>query len=57
MDEILKYLEEQYALSTADLALPDDERNFLMGQLSMIAEVRDLVEHGLPTEEKDVKDD
>lgn len=55
MDEIIRYLEETYALTDDDLILDDDERWLLRGQRQMIQAVKDLHEHGIP--EKEVDDD
>jgi len=57
MIELIKYLEKQYVITKEDLALPDDERNFFLGQLALIDEIKEIHEHGFPiTEEKDGND-
>ncbi len=48
MDELIKYFEETYIITKEDLALPDDERNFFLGQLAIIDEIKEIVEHGYP---------
>lgn len=53
MDELIQYLEETYTLSKEDLALPDDERNFLLGQLAMIDEIKEIAEKGFPNEDEE----
>jgi len=59
IDEIIAHLEETYAITMEDLALPDDERNFLLGQLALIDEVKEIREKGLPPKdgEEDNKED
>jgi len=51
MDELIRYLEETYQLTKADLALPDDERNFLLGQLSMLDEIKEIHLNGFPNKD------
>lgn len=50
MEELIKYLEETYEITKEDLTLPDDERNFLLGQLSMIDDIKEIHEKGFPNE-------
>ena len=56
MEEIIKYLEETYQITKEDLALPDDERNFLLGQLAMIAEIKEIHELGYPLKDEENKE-
>ena len=51
MEELIKYLEAEYTISKEDLALPDDERNFFLGQLSMIDDIKEIYEKGYPNRE------
>ena len=53
MEEILQHLKETYVITKDDLNLPDDDRNFLLGQLSMIDEIEDLYVNGIPNKESD----
>ena len=53
IDEIIEYLEETYSLTDEDLALPDDERNVLIGQRLIIAQIKDIRENGLPNKDED----
>ena len=55
IEQIIEYLEKEYTISVSDLGLPNDERDFLMGQLSMIAEIKDIAEHGIPNKDEDDK--
>ena len=52
MEELLKYFTKTYIITKEDLALPDDERNFFLGQLAMIDEIKDIYENGFPDEEE-----
>lgn len=54
IDQIIEYLDKTYALTKEDLALPDDERNFLLGQLALIDEIKEIVEKGLPKDEEEL---
>jgi len=51
MEELIEYLRKTYTITKEDLALPDDERNFLLGQLAMIDEVESLYLNGYTNEE------
>ena len=53
MEELIKYFEENYYITKEDLALPDDERNFFLGQLSIIDEIKDILENGFPNKEQE----
>lgn len=46
MEELIKYLEKTYTVTKEDLMLPDDERNFLLGQLSIIEDIKEIYEKG-----------
>ena len=52
MDELIKYLEQQYTITKEDLALPDDERNFFLGQLAMLDEIKDIHLNGFPVKDE-----
>ena len=55
MEELIKYLEQTYIITKEDLALPDDERNFLLGQLSMIDDIKDIYEKGFPNDKEETE--
>lgn len=48
MEELIKYLEKTYQVTKEDLDLPDGDRFFLMGQLSMIDDIKEIYERGYP---------
>lgn len=52
IQSIIDYLQETYTLTKEDLALPDDERNFLLGQLAMIDELKDIAVNGIPSKDE-----
>lgn len=52
MEELIKYLDKTYIITKEDLALPDDERNFFLGQLSMIDDIKNIYEKGFPNAEE-----
>jgi len=51
MEQILEYFDKEYVITKEDLALPDDERNFFLGQLALIDEIKEIIEKGVPTDE------
>ena len=52
MEDLIKYLDKTYIITKEDLALPDDERNFFLGQLSMIDDIKSIYEKGFPNDEE-----
>ena len=53
IDEIIEYLEETYAITDKDLALNDEDRNVLIGQRLIIAELKTIRDKGLPNKKKE----
>ena len=52
IEELIKHLEDVYALSIDDLTLNDTKRANLFGKLELIQEIKELNEKGLPHETK-----
>ena len=48
MEELIRYLEEQYTISREDLLMGDEDRYMLIGQLELLAQIKDIYEKGYP---------
>ncbi len=48
MEELITYLEKQYELSKEDLLMSDEDRYMLVGQLELLAQIKDIYEKGIP---------
>lgn len=48
IEDVIKYLENTYQITTDDLIKSSHERNYLAGQLAMLDEIKDLLNKGIP---------
>ena len=48
MDDLIKYFEDKLTLLPSDLMLEDSDRMILIGQLSMLDEIKEISLKGFP---------
>ncbi len=51
MEELINYLDEQLSLKPSDLILNNDDRMILIGQIELLAQIKEIHEQGFPTED------
>ena len=56
METLIAFLEEQLKVTPQDLLLSHDDRMILVGQLDLLNQIKEIHEHGYPTNEDTIDD-
>lgn len=48
VDDLIKYLDKKLVLQPSDLTMIDDDRMILVGQITLLDEIKEINERGIP---------